>query len=733
MRVLLAVISILVTINLVKAQSLSREEFLNPPVSYWPRPLWFWNNTTVDAGEIERQMRSFKDSCGYGGFGILPFGKKFQPEYLTEEYFNVYQKALETAKSLGLHMCLYDEFGFPSGGAGAVNGDDKPRFALKYPDETIKRLDKYEKQVNGPSFFEEKVPEGKLMGVVAMETGALKRIDLSKFIKNGNLIWNVPDGNWKVMIFLCVKDKDPIVDYLNPVAVRHFIEMTHEAYYKHFSGFMGSVISGTFFDEPTMYRADGRTWTENFNQEFEKKYHFNPVLFYPALWYDIGPETQSARNYLFGFHTELYSTGFTKEVNDWSAKHHLTATGHQDQEEIQNPVSVSGDLMKCFKYLQIPGVDKIGGNRPAEKFYKIISSAAYNWDKSQVMSETYGAMGNLSWKEMYSVAMDQYSKGITMLIPHAVWYDNQNVTFKPELSHRNPLYRDSLKTFNLFLSRLNSILQKKGRHIADIAVLYPISTLQGEHHLDGPLGYYKGGLEIPQTDYIDLAEWLTNIAGKDFTFIHPEVLNEKCQIVNQQLHLENQNNWENFKVLIIPSSKTISLVNLKKIKSFYDQGGKIIFTTQLPSKSVEFNKDREIVQLIRAVFPKQSDTGVLFQSNNKGGQACFIPNPDGVKIRKVLEQTGITADVDYPMNENLRYLHKRMDKYDVIYLANIGNSDIKTTLNINHKLAPELWDPHTGNILKTEYRTNKNSTQLDLELSPYHSLFIISNISNWGQ
>jgi hypothetical protein len=346
------------------------------------------------------------------------------------------------------------------------------------------------------------------------------------------------------------------------------------------------------------------------------------------------------------------------------------------------------------------------------------------------MSETYGAMGNLSWKEMYSVAMDQYSKGITMLIPHAVWYDTQNVTFKPELSHRNPLYRDSLKTFNLFLSRLNSILQKKGRHVADIAVLYPISTLQGEHHLDGPLGYYKGGLEIPQTDYIDVAEWLTNIAGKDFTFIHPEVLDEKCQIINQQLHLGNQNNWENFKVLIIPSCKTISLSNLKKIKTFYDQGGKIIFTSQLPSKSVEFNKDQEIVQLIRNVFPKESGTGDLFQSNNKGGQAYYIPNPDGVKIRKVLEQTGITADVDYPLNENLRYLHKRMGKFDMIYIANIGNSDIKTTLKINQKLAPELWDPHTGSILKAAYRTNNNTTQLDLELTPYHSLFIISNISN---
>ena len=80
----------------------------------------------------------------------------------------------------------------------------------------------------------------------------------------------------------------------------------------------------------------------------------------------------------------------------------------------------------------IPGVDKIGGNRPAERFYKVISSAAYNWDKALVMSETYGAMGDIDWETIYHVAMEQYTKGINQLIPHAVWYDNTKVTFKPD-------------------------------------------------------------------------------------------------------------------------------------------------------------------------------------------------------------------------------------------------------------------------------------------------------------
>ena len=185
--------------------------------------------------------------------------------------------------------------------------------------------------------------------------------------------------------------------------------------------------------------------------------------------------------------------------------------------------------MKCFQYQAIPGVDKIGGDRPAERVYKIISSAAYNWDKTLVMSETYGAMGDLSWDSMYAVAMEQYTKGINILIPHAVWYDDTHVTFKPELSYRSAIYAKGLPEFNTYLARLNVLLQNDGRHVCDIAVLYPIATLQGSHHLDGPLGFYKGGVDVPEADYLDVGELLIAAAGRDYTFLHPEVLDETLQ------------------------------------------------------------------------------------------------------------------------------------------------------------------------------------------------------------
>ena len=730
-------------------QTFTPDKFSNPPIQYWPRPLWFWNNTEVTADGVVLLMQAMRDKCGYGGFGIVPFGKNFKPEYLSEDYMLIYGKMLAKAKELGMTISLYDEFGFPSGSVGAfAEGDDTPRFQQKFPGQTIERLDKSEEIITGPVGYAKKVPEGKLLGVVAMELSSKRRINITGSVSGGMLRWNVPSGRWRVMIFTCLIDGVPITDYLNQEAIRNFTRMVHDVYYRRFKEYFGSVIYGTFFDEPSMFHAGFRMWTDDFNEKFIKKYNFSPVTLYPAMWYDIGPGTESARNYLFGFRAELYALGFPKVVNDWSLAHGITATGHTAPEEALVPVNSAGDLMKSFKYLEIPGIDKIGGQRPAERFYKLVSSSAYNWDKNLVMSETYGAMpdyekpGDLTWNQIYSIAMDQYTKGINMLIPHAVWYDNTKVTYKPELSYRNPLYADSLRSFTRFLSRLNYVLQDSGSHVADIAVIYPIHTLQGDHYfydqtgpanVDGPVDtantFYKNA--VKEIDYIDVANWLTNTAGKDFTFLHPEVLDEKCSFKDGRLHLENQTNPEDYSVIIVPSCRTISIANLKKIFDFYILGGTVIFTTQLPSKSFEPAKDSEVIKLIHALFQLgESDDGSIKSSRNNG-KACFISHPDGRKLRDVLQECVENFDVDYPLSPNLQYIHKIIGGRNVFYFANVGGSAVETNVSLRGNMMLEEWDPHTGDSRRatagivTKDTPDRFFTRVKLDLKPYRSCFLV--------
>ncbi len=719
----------LLLLSATGVQAQSPLEFKNPPLSARPTPLWFWNNTAVTSEGVDAQIVDLRDKGGYGGVSILPFGKDFSPKYLSEAYFELYGHTVRRATELGLQMALYDEYGFPSGSGGAINGDDMPRFLNRYPNLTMKRLDKIEEEVTGGQpYHKEASTEGALMAVVAMNTATLERVDLTDKVTEGVIVWNVPAGRWKIMQFVCVTDGDPNMDYLSVEAAEAYIEMTHEQYYKRFPEAFGRTITQTFYDEPTLYRAQGRVWTPSFNEEFITRYGESPTLLYPALWYDIGEQTASARNALFTLRSDLYAEAYPRAIDRWSREHGTRATGHQDNEEVENPVGTSGDLMKCFRYLEIPGIDRIGEDaenpRPAQKFYKIISSAAYNWDHSLAMSETYGAMGNLSFDSMYSIAMDQFSKGINAFIPHAAWYNDQKVTFLPELSSRNPLYADGLYELSTFLGRLQLMLQNEDRAVAEVAVLYPIHTMQGDHRFGGPLTAYKGGVHIPYLDYTRVGMALSDTLGRDYLWLHPEVLAGACTVDKKGLTLNNKIQKNTFHTLVIPASRTISVTTLEQARKLFLAGGTVVFTSLLPTRSAEKDGDFRIKALMEELLP----AGSRYNESLSGGKVYFLAKPTPAALTEALS-SGRTPDIAFETGKPLRYIHKEHAGKALFYLANCPPTLYRGEVTLRGKLTLEAWNPHTGAITPVRGVYAKEGketvTRINLELNGRESVFLV--------
>lgn len=694
-------------------------EFVDPPMQWRPVPLWFWNNTTVDLQQVENQLQQMILTDNYGGCAILPFGGGFRPGYLSEEYFALYGKAIEVAERYGAAMSVYDEYGFPSGSMGAINGSGVTTFKNNHPDHTIKRLDKLEITTTPGAAFKRRITSKNIMALVAMDTDSKQIISLRDKFDGTTLEWDVPDrGEWKVMVFSCVSDGDPNVDYLSPEAVQLFVNDTHQAYYDHFADAFGSTITTTFFDEPTMYRANGRMWTPDFNTRFETIHGFSPETLYPALWYDIGEHTPAARNLLFGLRATLYAEGFMKTIADWAEDHGILSTGHQDQEEVLNPVSVSGDLMLVGKHMSMPGIDRIGGDRPTEHFYKIVSSSANNWDKTYVMSETYGDMGNISIERMYNIATEQYTKGVNQLIPHAVWYDDTNVTFLPELSWRNQLYNYSLPDFNRFLSRLNYMLARPGRHVADVAVLYPITTMQAAHYLDGPKGYMQGGVDVPGTDYNVVSRVLTDELGVDFTYLHPEVIDDRCRVDGSRLLMDNTTNRESFSVIILPGTKALTSSNLSKIIEAWEAGCTVIFTTQIPDTCADMDGDHTTVS---AAVER------MLAGEAGCGRAVFVENPTAASLSAAL--SGEDLDVRFTSGEHpFNYIHKVINDKDVYYFGNIDDTAASCTISLRGNLNGfTLLDPRSGHMETATLIPDGEHTSISVTLAPGQSVFLAAN------
>jgi hypothetical protein len=343
------------------------------------------------------------------------------------------------------------------------------------------------------------------------------------------------------------------------------------------------------------------------------------------------------------------------------------------------------------------------------------------------MCECYGAI-DMPPANLYKEAIDQFAKGINVMVPHAVWYSSQGLIFPPELSPLSAKYGPHLAEYNRYMGRLQRILQT-GRHVADVAVLYPIASLQAGYRF-GVGTPYTGGIVPPEADYMDVGDRLFLDLRCDFTFLHPETLDEKCVVAGKTLRLNLPQQFEQYRVLVLPGSTTIHASNLRKIKQFHDAGGQVIATTRLPDRSVEFGRDNEVRELVAAMF----GSGGAGPKGAAPIRARFLPNPTPQALSAALAAALPVPDVAWPSppkvaGGNLSYIHKVIDGRDFYFFGNSSETAVDTRVKLRGVSSSELWDPHTGQIGPAEYSRQeadgREVCSVRIKLPAVRSVFVV--------
>jgi hypothetical protein len=636
---------------------------------------------------------------------------------------------------------LYDDNSFPTGTAGG-------KMRQLYPEHTTRYLDMAAEDVTGPMHYQTTIPNGTFMGCVAMQnTDPSNRIDITSEVTDRTLNWPVPAGNWKVMCFSCADQGGDAVNYLSAEGTARLIELTYEQYWTHFADYFGSTIKMGYYDDIGFVKSTGyQQWIDNYNEQFILKNEYNPLIYYPALWYDIGEDTEAARAALFGFRSHLMANAYPRIIAEWCTAHGILSSGHAQGAYRTTPVDLGGDAMKFYKYATAPMVDAINYHGHGRDGFRIVSSASFNWDKELTVIEIYGNFSEeMNETMLYKAAMEAYAQGINYILPHGTWVDYNNVAIRSDISWRNPVNAAALPDYNNWAARCRRVLEA-GRHVVDIAVLYPIKALEAYYHFDndapsGPYGHY-GNYFPPETDYLEIGKHLTSTLRHDFTFLHPEVLDELSSVtqdgVDPVIRLNNEKNWEQYKILIIPGGKVIAWSNLQQIKEFFDKGGMVIGTSQLPFKSAEFGKDsivQETVLQMFAVDPQSPGDIVEFSENTgaNGGKAYFIPSPSADNLQTVLDKYQGIYDVAFETNPvvtsgngELTYIHKVKEGAHYYYSQNSSDDPVDTWVSLKGSFDPELLDPHTGAFSIPEFSKTANTTRVRLVLDPVKSVFIRS-------
>jgi hypothetical protein len=320
------------------------------------------------------------------------------------------------------------------------------------------------------------------------------------------------------------------------------------------------------------------------------------------------------------------------------------------------------------------------------------------------------------------------------------------VRIKPLISHFDPDTGPELARYNEWVARC-SLLLRHSRPVADIGVFYPVASMWAHARLDAvvdqrqvPGNLHPGLFVPPDTDLNELSDALTGELRRDFTYLHPEILEQRCVVKGPLLHLQNKNHCGNYRVIIMPAGRVIDMASLRKIRAFHEAGGKVIATTLLPRQSAAAGGDNEVVETVRAMFGldplKPGVTGAYHKrSNAAGGEAYFVPSLKG--LGTALDDALPAPDVRFaergpkvnPESGMLSYLHKVKDGRDIYYFANSTDSPVDTEVRLRGAMEIQLWDPHTGETRsiasQRHEREGQPFTRLRLRLDPVKSVFMI--------
>jgi hypothetical protein len=305
-----------------------------------------------------------------------------------------------------------------------------------------------------------------------------------------------------------------------------------------------------------------------------------------------------------------------------------------------------------------------------------------------------------------------------------------------------------------------------------VAVAYPIAALQaayknegGQHpvpaqnpepKINGEAPAREGGDTPAEIDYQDIGEALFHGLRVDYTYVHPEVLAERCTVEGSKLILNNKENREEYSVLIVPGGDTLSVAAAARIKEFYDKGGVVIGTSKLPTKSAEFGRDKEIQKMVADVFglpvddPPTADlqramggrlvTFYYSKRNAAGGRAYFLPKPEPWVVQwalgQVLPVRDVNIQVPMPLLKKgpdydgaLTYIHKVKNGQDIYFFVNSTDKPVDTKVVLRGRKALRIWDPHTGDSQPAELTPGEASgqpvTTVHLLLPPVSSLFYV--------
>ncbi|MCC7496111.1 MAG: hypothetical protein IT160_00950, partial [Bryobacterales bacterium] len=457
------------------------QQFQDPPKTYSVRPFWFWNGV-LDAKEVDRQIAEMVDQHVYGAYVHNRTG--LQTPYLSSEYFSIVKSGIESARKRGFLFGLIDEYEWPGGEArDPWSPGLGSRVIASNPDFRMRSLWFQEKEAEGPATLSitglthfQFAIAAKVLGPGQLDGDSMKLVAGDP--ASGAVTWNAPAGKWRLMAFYLEPSQGRdggLVDLMSHDAIRTWLQLVHEKYYKLAPEAFGTTIDSFYSDHEGDY---GRriAWTPLLFETFRKMkgYDLRPHL--PVLMFDGGKITPKVRCDYMDVVSELYTRSYMKQVGDWCERHNIKLSGHVWEESLMAEAFSDGDLQRIMRAWPWPGVDSLHDLGRWPRDLKVSASVAH-FRNTRFVVENQGVQGGESYLDMQKMRLGTNMLavwGTNLFVPHAFNYNATRIEFPSDWFFHQPYW----KYFHHYAdyTRRLAFMNDGGRHFADILLFQPTET-----------------------------------------------------------------------------------------------------------------------------------------------------------------------------------------------------------------------------------------------------------------
>ena len=752
--------------------------WMRPARTYRPHTRWWWPGGAVTADGITWELEQMS-AQGMGGVEIMiPWVMYAQGniEFLSDEWLQAVKHAIREAARLDMEVAITFSPGWCFGGYWVP------------PTERSKVLTRAWVDVRGPEPFHQPLPaylppgaaaaredlpesfqseapdENSVVAIVAGEIAGSglngqTLIDLSAQLNQNRLEWQIPSGQWRLMVFRLKYTgqqnsttenflrRQWVVDHFSPKAVTNYCDYLGGKLYEAFGEEFGKTVDSMFCDSfEIMALPDTIHWSNAALEQFQGYKGYDVKRYLPAIWWEIGELTPKIRFDVNDFLGWLGLQATFMPFITWCQEHNVEA-------RIQPYFRFTNEFIQGAGVTPRPEME-VTTDRFAVVLNprKAVAAGAHLYGRGIVSAEAFTYLHMERYRstlEEMKGATDAFLRdGVTQFYNHGYIYSpemhvapNRDMPWANRISHWNTWWK-YYRHLADYTSRC-CLLLRQGEFAGDVLIYSPQATIWTEKVLFGNYPQFMPYGELGKTLVAN---------GYDFDPVNDDVLQNRARVEDGHIGVRDLA----YRFLILPKATAVPVDTLEFIRQFALAGGVVIALGELPSSSVGLKDaaehDARVKEIVKELFGPEGKG----KRHPGGGRTYYIagyeiprydtnqrpfyqvplpfePTPAlTAPQRELLEALREHLPPDFALAGNrqsngLTFLHRRLGEDDLYFVTNLQlqASETAVTFRVTGKL-PERWDPRSGEIAPMlVYKTGTAGVEIPIRLGARGSLCIL--------